>query len=461
LGGFRLFESIEETRAGYPDLHVFLSRLFKTKLAIYIETTMARPGGESPHNFMNTMMRLLGWAEHKRPILDDYLREGKCWAAICGGYDGVLCLVTPDPEWLDLALYKDEVARLHAELDTDFVRRMCASGSIVQRSIWECLELPEFMWESAVTTWLPVERISPLVAPFRLLRECHYDAKSGYYWPRPAGWTWDWPADPSAVRPGDKQCSLCPRKLCHCAEVKIPQIPRILDDRSRGPGIRAVGSYRTHDILGELAGELVPPGACAGDWGAGAAPAGPGRRRPPPARRRHLPAAHGQLGAESAPRHGAVGGVPRAQDLGPVAAGPGRDEDYRRRRGDHGQVWQGVPEGPAVLACGGAALIGGGWGGVQRVFAMGHRGKWRSLFSSSRSCIIRGNLGGMGWVSAVTVLGVYLWGSLCAGVSPFLFAFFVEGSRQTQAGHHGAIREDGVVGRVKEFSCFWTFALQQ
>ncbi len=38
------------------------------------------------------------------------------------------------------------------------------------------------------------------------------------------------------------------------------------DDRSKGPGVRSVGPHRANDILGELVGELVPPGACAGDW---------------------------------------------------------------------------------------------------------------------------------------------------------------------------------------------------
>ncbi len=266
LGGFRLIESVEETLRGYPELHIFLSRLFKMKLAVCVGTTMAQPAGGSPQNFLNTMLQKLGWDETKRPRLHDYLREGKCWTTICGDYDGLLCFIPPDSECLDLALYKDEVARLHAELDTDFVRRLCAAGSILQRSIWDCLELPEFIWESAVTTWLPVERISPLVAPFRLLKANHYDEKSGFNWPRPAGWDWHWPTNPSAVQPGDKQCSLCPRKSCRCAELKIPQVPRVSDDRSKGPGVRSVGLHRANDILGELVGELVPPGACAGDW---------------------------------------------------------------------------------------------------------------------------------------------------------------------------------------------------
>ena len=264
-GGFNLSRSVEETLHGYPELHIFLSRLFKMKIATWVEPLTARSGRESPQKFAN-LMRRLGWDETKTTQLHDYLREGKCWATISGEYDGLLCFIPPGSECLDLALFKDEVARLHAELDTGFVRRLCAVGAILQRSIWDCLELPEFIWESATTTWLPVERILPLLAPFRLLKSNYYNEKSGFYWPQPAAWHWDWPTDPSAVRPGDKACSLCPRKTCRCAENKVPQIPRISDDRSKGPGVRSVGPHRANDILGELVGELVPPGACAGDW---------------------------------------------------------------------------------------------------------------------------------------------------------------------------------------------------
>ncbi|KAK4040715.1 hypothetical protein C8A01DRAFT_15465 [Parachaetomium inaequale] len=269
LGRFGLVKSVEETLDGYPELHVFLSRFFKMKMAGCVESAMAHPAGEIkqlPQNSMNGLLQTLEWDETKRPQLHDDLREGKCWATICGEYDGLLCLIASDSNCLDLALFKDELASFHAELDTDFVRGLCGVGAILQKSIWECLELPEFIWESTTTTWLLVDRISPLLAPFRLLKSNYYDRNSGFYWPRPAGWHWDWPADPSAVGPGDKLCSFCPRKSCHCAETKIPQIPRISDDGSRGTGVRSVGPHKANDILGELVGELVPPGSCAGNW---------------------------------------------------------------------------------------------------------------------------------------------------------------------------------------------------
>ncbi|KAL2144450.1 hypothetical protein VTI28DRAFT_9098 [Corynascus sepedonium] len=266
LGRFGLVKSVEDSAHGYPELHVFLSRFFKMKLALCVESAMTRPGHLTPHNYVNGMLQTLGWDEKKRSQLDDYLREGKCWATICGEYDGLLCLIPHDLDCTDFALFKGEVTRLHTELDTEFVRRLCSVGAILQKYIWECLELPEFIWESMNTTWLPLAQISPLLAPFRLLKQNHYNSKSGYHWPRPVGWNWDWPIDPSLVKPGDKLCSLCPRKNCRCAEVKIPQIPRISDDASKGPGIRSVGTHKANDILGELVGELVPLGSCASHW---------------------------------------------------------------------------------------------------------------------------------------------------------------------------------------------------
>jgi hypothetical protein len=163
-------------------------------------------------------------------------------------------------------LFKDDLAAFHSELNTDFVLRLCAVGSALQKSIWECLELPEFIWESTATTWLPEDDIAPLLAPFRLLKFNFFDENSGFAWPRPPRWPWHWPVDPSVVMPGDRPCNFCTRKSCRCIEITVPQVPRISDDGSKGPGIRSLGTHRANEVLGELVGELVPLGARAGDW---------------------------------------------------------------------------------------------------------------------------------------------------------------------------------------------------
>ncbi|KAH6630151.1 hypothetical protein B0J18DRAFT_420314 [Chaetomium sp. MPI-SDFR-AT-0129] len=267
LGRFGLIVTIEEAAHGYPELHTFLLRFLKMKMAICVESALAWPGQVVPPNFMDGMLNTLGWDEAKRPQLHDYLREGKCWAALCGKYDGLLCLVAPDADCSELALFKEELAHFHAALDTEFVRNMCNVGAALQKSIWECLELPEFIWESTPTTSLAVDQISPMLAPFRLLKSNYYDSSNGMSWPRPASWRWEWPADPTVVHPGsEKACSFCPSKTCRCVEIKVPQIPRISDDGSKGSGVRSMGPHRANDILGELVGELLPPGSCIGGW---------------------------------------------------------------------------------------------------------------------------------------------------------------------------------------------------
>ncbi|KAL1837353.1 hypothetical protein VTJ49DRAFT_3964 [Mycothermus thermophilus] len=269
VGGLGLVRALTETEKDYPELHMFLVRLFKMELSKCIEVAMARPGNVAPENFKSTMLQSLGWTEAGLPKLNDYLREGKTWTTLCKGRDGLLCLIPPGVDWLDLAVFRDEVARFHAGLDNDaFIAKLCGVGETLQRSIWRCLELPEFVFESASTTWLRVEEILPLLEPFRLIKSNVWDPKTaeGASWPRPAGWDWEWPSDPSVVRPGDVQCSFCPRKSCRCIDLKTPQVPRISDDRSKGPGIRSLGTHHKHQILGELIGELVPPGSRPGEW---------------------------------------------------------------------------------------------------------------------------------------------------------------------------------------------------
>ncbi|KAL2269427.1 hypothetical protein VTJ83DRAFT_1611 [Remersonia thermophila] len=269
VGGFGLVRALTETEKDHPELHLFLLRLFKMELSKCIEAATARSGSLASQNFKGTMLQSLGWAEAGLPKLDDYLREGKTWAALCQGRDGLLCLIPPGIDWLNLAVFREEVACFHAALDDDpLAAKLCDAGETLQRSIWRCLELPEFVFESAPTTRLRPDQLAPLLEPFRLARSNVWDPgpAEAAAWPRPAGWGWAWPSDPSAARPGDVQCSFCPRKSCRCIDLRTPQVPRVSDDMSKGPGIRSLGTHYKHQILGELAGELVPPGSRPGDW---------------------------------------------------------------------------------------------------------------------------------------------------------------------------------------------------
>ena len=263
--GFNLTNAAEETFHGYPELHIFLIRLLKMNLSREFDFRMAQH--QSPQDIMHEMLWMLKWDETRLDELHHFLREGKCWATICENHDGLLCLLAPDTNCLNLAVFKDRLARFHAEIDTDFVRKLCAAGSIFERSIWNHLELREFIWETTTTTWLPTEKIAPLLEPFCLIKSNDYDERTAHYWPKPAAWPCQWPMDPTLVFPRAPPCDLCSnRDACRCIDTKLPRIPRIVEDSSKGAGIRAVGFYNRNDILGELVGELVPLGSLPHDW---------------------------------------------------------------------------------------------------------------------------------------------------------------------------------------------------
>lgn len=276
-GGFDLLDHVDDAEQISQELQVFLRRFLKMKLSECIETTAQVNGLKdvfdrpvSSHIDWDEIFRKLNWDVAGRNQLNDYVREGKCWRTICGEYNGLLCLLPSDDRFLELAMFKDQLAHFHAQLSTKAVRRMCTMGQILEKSIWEYLELPEFSWESVDTSELSLDEISPLLSQFKLIKANYYD-RLKYNWeiqPPPLGWTDPWPSDPMSVTKSDKKaCSLCnnskrmttEKSSCKCLVKRLPQIPRITEDGSRGAGVRAVGSFKADECLGELVGELRPP----------------------------------------------------------------------------------------------------------------------------------------------------------------------------------------------------------
>ncbi|KAK3954980.1 hypothetical protein QBC32DRAFT_381968 [Pseudoneurospora amorphoporcata] len=276
-GGFDLLDHIDDAEQISQELHVFLRRFFKMKLSECVESTAQvnsltgisdRP--VSSRIDWGELVRKLNWDVAGRNQLNDYVREGKCWRTICGEYDGLLCLLPSDDRFLELSMFKEQLAHFHAQLSTNAVRSMCAMGQTLEKSIWEYLELPEFAWESVDTSELSLDEISPLLSQFKLVKANHYD-RLKYNWgiqPQPLGWTDPWPTDPMSVLKSDKKvCSLCnsskrmttEKSSCKCLVKRLPHIPRITEDGSRGAGVRAVGSFKADEFLGELVGELRPP----------------------------------------------------------------------------------------------------------------------------------------------------------------------------------------------------------
>ncbi|KAM7205646.1 hypothetical protein V8F33_000972 [Rhypophila sp. PSN 637] len=270
-GGLQLINHLDDGFQGSDALRVYLSRFSKLKLVDWIEEAMVQEPWVASGVHTNRLLSALGWPESERYKLYDYLREGKCWKAICGDYEGVLCLMAPDipdTQFTELALYQSRIATFHSQLDIPFVRRLCEMGKILEKAIWSDLELPEFMWEAALDTdYASLHEVFPLLGRFKSIRQNQFD-RGKYHWPKPICWNWAWPVDPTSLSPRDKrfcdQCNITTAKgsknPCRCFEIHVPSIPRISDDGTKGEGIRSLGSYKAGNLLGELVGVLVPLG---------------------------------------------------------------------------------------------------------------------------------------------------------------------------------------------------------
>lgn len=275
LGGLHIVNHVEEMSPDdNPELHTFLRRFCQMKLAETFEQ-MAKALKNSvtgPEDATNEMLTELDWDDSQRHMLHDYLREGKCWITLTNRFEGLLPLLplSSDADAFELALFNDQVKDFQKLLKTEFVRKLCSVGKTFQDSIWNCLELPEFVFETAYRPWFTVQQIMPMLKTFTLLKETFYDEQQPYHWGLPPqNWSlfWGWPTNPVAVPSHVKWCDAdtCRRRtMCKCASRLIPEVPRISINGPKGRGIRAVGVFEKGEILGELTGELVPAGMFSG-----------------------------------------------------------------------------------------------------------------------------------------------------------------------------------------------------
>ncbi|VBB73629.1 Putative protein of unknown function [Podospora comata] len=267
--GLDLVTNLDRVAGKEPELNTFLGRFCKMKLAEWLdakaeEQERARPAFQpAQQDATDLLLQELGWAEAERHTLNDYIREGKCWKTICGAYGGLLCVIPPDPAFQQLALFQDQVLMFHHQLNDPFLRAMCAVGKTLQGCIWESRELPAFVFESEDTIALSTEELGPMLKQYKYITANVFNPHAPYEWPKPVGWkaSWQWPADPTAVL-HEKWCNVCKKKKsCRCHARFVPAIPRVSIDGSKGSGVRVMGMFRANDIIGEMLGELVPPGA--------------------------------------------------------------------------------------------------------------------------------------------------------------------------------------------------------
>ncbi len=257
---------IDKSLYDNTEIEIFLRRFAKLLLAEAADS-LGQGHHYTPKNGLDSLLAELRWEESDRPRLYDYVREGNCWKTICHGKDGLLCILPPDNSFLNLAMFRDEVERFHAQLETPFISGLIHVGSVLQGSIRRSGELGEFIWESEDTSSLTTDELVPLLGLFSIIKDNLF-RKDAYDWPRPDGWIWPWPEDPTRTVPDrDKFCAKCKaKKQCSCFKKNVPDIPRVSVDGSRGPGVRSLGPHSAGQLLGELIGEVAPIGTFRGQW---------------------------------------------------------------------------------------------------------------------------------------------------------------------------------------------------
>ncbi|KAK3371901.1 hypothetical protein B0H63DRAFT_483209 [Podospora didyma] len=248
------------------DLTSFLQRFSRMKLARWYENAVRLRGNfPASRDITDELLGILHWDVKWRTHLQDILREGSCWRAICRNTEALLPLLPPAPKYSSFGLLKDKVAHLHSRLGTEIVGKMFDMVNIFMESIWDDKELNDFIWEGACIEGLSLEQLIPLMGPFHLIESNIFNLD--YFWPRPASWRSEWPMDPTLVAPEDNtDCDMCSERSCDCFAKHILPVPRIMEDGRRGPGVRAVGTHYMGSLLGELVGELAPIGTHREPW---------------------------------------------------------------------------------------------------------------------------------------------------------------------------------------------------
>ncbi|KAK5654457.1 hypothetical protein OQA88_7368 [Cercophora sp. LCS_1] len=263
---FDLINKVDEM----PDntaIHVFLRRFCRMKLAglsVSVGDTEEARRRSSVEN-SKVLLDKLGWTDQDLPKLHTLIREGKCWKTICSNKDeGILCILPLDSEFISLTLFAQDVARFADHIhNNSFIRSLAAVGNLFQKAIANMEVGPEFVWEQYDTRELAASELEPLLAPYTTLKQTHYDPQAYPDWPQPANWrrNWAWPSDPAAVPPGEKFCQLCKRRNgCTCAAKRMADVARVSIDGPKGEGVRSQGTHNKGQLLGELMGELTPPG---------------------------------------------------------------------------------------------------------------------------------------------------------------------------------------------------------
>jgi hypothetical protein len=254
-------------------IYIFLRRLIRMKMAglVYDVGNLEEESRDGTIGDITSLLGKLGWEEGSRGKLQHYIREGKCWKTICNDDDGMLCIMPLNTDMSDLAMFQEELTRFQSQLSNSFTAALVSIGRQLVTTIWEGRELTEFVWENHNTVDLSPTDILPLLQPYATIttRKTHYNMKEHSNAPRPVNWSSasPWPSDPAVVKDGERHCNYCKRKKgCQCSKKRMPDVPRVEIDGSKGTGIRSRGEHQSGELLGELLGDLIVPGSHPNEW---------------------------------------------------------------------------------------------------------------------------------------------------------------------------------------------------
>lgn len=261
---FTLIARVELQRDSDDAIHIFLLRFIKMMLAD-LATKFGQDQDDQALDLekaMSLLLERLGWNEKDREKLYDFIREGRCWKTLCGFDDGLLCIMPLDDEFVNLAVYQQDVQELLAQFQSPVYRTLSSVGSILQAAIRSDQALPEFAWEGIDIRTLAPGQLEPILQPHVEI-DHNIFVLDGYEWSMPDGWKATWPSDPTIIQVGG-HCQLCKKRVkCICLS-KIDNRANL--DFMEDGTIRTRGIFRQGKPLGELVGEVVPVGTYPDRW---------------------------------------------------------------------------------------------------------------------------------------------------------------------------------------------------
>lgn len=229
---------------------------------------------------IDEILQKYGW---DRKTLKRYHRLGNTWKGLCGGDQGLLCFILLEGNkglGVTLETYTDmnagDRAMFRQILDSNhqnYTKSLCSAGNAFLDALNRTAEDMDFRLESGNFDPYNVseERLLKSLEQFPTITENEYVKDKYPDWRVPVEWPEQyrhkWPIDPTALLDASsRRCDLCMERSCSCISNYQRPMPRIKNYEGEGRGLQAVANgpgqiaYKKNEIIGELAGELVPLG---------------------------------------------------------------------------------------------------------------------------------------------------------------------------------------------------------